>query len=148
MKENEKIVIRRIGQSFRDSTALVACDRRAPQPGEILVRNHFAGVNGVYDQMMCLDRVEHTRVVPPADTGVEAIGVVEAVGDGVTGFAPGDAVVSVNVGHGYRLWQTQPGEDLIGVSAVDPAILALIPSGVSALIALEQVGEMKAGETV
>jgi NADPH-dependent curcumin reductase CurA len=97
---------------------------------------------------MCLDRVEHTRVVPPADTGVEAIGLVEAVGPGVAAPRPGQPVVTVNVGRAYRYWQICPAETAIPVPDVDPAVLALIPSGVSALVALEQVGNMGAGETV
>jgi NADPH-dependent curcumin reductase CurA len=105
-------------------------------------------VNAVYDQMMCLDRVEHTRVMPPADTGVEAIGIVEEVGPGVTTPRPGDAVVTVNVGRAYRRWQLCAAESAIPVPEVHPEILALIPSGVSALVALEQVGEIRSGETV
>ena len=148
MRENERIVIHRIGASFRECTRIVTDSCRAPQAGEILVRNHFAGVNAVYDQMMCLDRVEHTRITPPADTGVEAIGVVEEVGPGVTALSAGDPVVTVNVGRAYRHWQLCPAESAIPVPEVHPEILALIPSGVSALVALEQVGELGSGETV
>lgn len=73
MKENRKIVIHRIGAGFRECTEIRDQPWRALGPGELPIRNHFAGVNGVYDQMMCLDKVEHTRVVPPAATGVEAL---------------------------------------------------------------------------
>ncbi len=148
MRENERIVIHRLGASFRECTRTVADSCPDPGPGEILVRNHFAGVNAVYDQMMCLDRVEHTRVTPPADTGVEAIGIVEDVGHGVAALRPGDPVVTVNVGQAYRYWQVCPADSAIPVPEVHPEILALIPSGVSALVALEQVGELGSGETV
>ena len=148
MRENERIVIHRLGASFRECTRIVTDSCPAPGPGEILLRNEFAGVNAVYDQMMCLDRVEHTRVTPPADTGVEAIGRVEEVGPGVTTPRPGDAVVTVNVGRAYRRWQLCPAESAIPVPEVHPEILALIPSGVSALVALEQAGELGSGETV
>ncbi len=83
-----------------------------------------------------------------ADTGVEAIGTVEAVGAGVIEPRPGQAVVTVNVGQAYRHWQVCPAETAIPVPRVDPEVLALIPSGVSALVALEQVGHMGTGETV
>lgn len=69
MTDNRKLVIHRLGDSFRACTAVVSEPVRAPAAGELLVRNHFAGVNGVYDQMMCLDRVEHASVTPPADCG-------------------------------------------------------------------------------
>ncbi len=148
MIENRKIVIRERGESFRACTAIVRETLGPPGPGQLLVRNHFAGVNGVYDQMMCLDRVEHTPVRLPADAGVEAVGVVEAAGAGVAASWVGQAVASVRVGHGYREYQLAAEADLVPVPAASPEILALIPSGVSALLALERVGEMGTGETV
>lgn len=143
-----KIIIRRLGESFRDCSEIVADAAGPPGPGELRIRNHFAGVNGVYDQMMCLDRVEHTRVMPPADAGVEAVGVVEAVGPGVHGFAVGDTVATVRVGQGYRHWQRCPAAEAIPVPEATPEMLAIVPSGVSAVVALEQVGRMGRGETV
>lgn len=148
MQQNHKIIIDSIGSSFRQCTKIVSEDWRDPGVGEILIRHHFAGVNGVYDQMMCLDRVEHTRVVPPADTGVEAVGIVEACGPGVEGFEKGAAVATMKAGDGYRYWQVVKADDAINVPAASREVLALIPSGVSALVALEQVGEMSSGETV
>lgn len=148
MKENRKIVIKEIGASFRECTEIVHEPVGEPGPGELLVRNHFVGVNGVYDQMMCLDRVEHATVVPPADTGVEAVGIVEACGNGVRAFQPGDPVATMNVGTAYREWQLCEAGNAISIPAASPEILALIPSGVSALVALERVGEMRSGEIV
>jgi len=148
MRENQRIVIHRLGESFADCTSIVRDACAAPGPGEVLVRNHYAGINGVYDQMMCLDRVEHTKVVPPADTGVEAVGIIEAVGEGVPPTRVGEAVATVNVGQAYRLWQICRAEDAIVVEEASPEVLALVPSGVSALLALTKVGNMARGETV
>ena len=148
MKEYRRIVISRIGASFRNCTEIVSAPLRTPGSGELLIRNHFAGVNGVYDQMMCLDRVEHTKVVPPAETGVEAVGVIEACGPGVADFRPGDAVATMVVGTAYRDWNLCRADDAIPVPAASPEVLALIPSGVSALVALEQVAGMRGDETV
>jgi NADPH-dependent curcumin reductase CurA len=148
MKNNQKIIIHTVGASFRECTAIVEEAKPDPKPGQILVRQHFAGVNGVYDQMMCLDRVDHTCVVPPADTGVEAVGMVEALGEGVSQHRVGDPVAVVNVGGGYRLWQVCDEGDAIAVPAASPEILALIPSGVSALLALDKTAEMGTGQTV
>ena len=148
MKENRKLVIHELGESFRDCTHVVTEPVRDPTPDEVVVRNRFAGVNGVYDQMMCANMVEHTPVSPPADAGVEAIGVVEETGSDVTAFEVGDAAVTVGAGGGYRLYNTCKADAVIPVPEVSREILALIPSGVSAMLALERVGEMTSGETV
>jgi NADPH-dependent curcumin reductase CurA len=148
MKEIRKIVIQRLGASFRDCTEIVTEQLSVPVEGELLVRNHFAGINGVYDQMMCLDRVDHTKVIPPADMGVEAVGIVDSCGPGVTDVKPGDAVATMTVGTAYRDWQICDATAAIAVPAASPEVLALIPSGVSALVALEQVARMGTNEVV
>lgn len=148
MTKNRRIVIHRLGESFRDCTRVESEVPPKPGPGEIRIRNAWAGVNGVYDQMMCLDRVEHTRVQPPATTGVEAIGRVDALGVGVTAWSVGDAVATVRAGQGYTLYQCCPQDEAIAIPALEPWVLGVIPSGVSAVVALEQVGEMEQGEVV
>ena len=147
-KDNRKIVIHKLGDSFRDCTRIVDEPIGEPGAGEVLVRNHFAGVNGVYDQMMCMNRVEHTTVEPPADTGVEAVGIVEAVGEDVNHVRPGSAVATVNVGGAYRHWQTCPAASAFEIPEPVPEVLAIIPSGVSALLALEKVGDLGESEVV
>ena len=148
MKENRKIVIERLGTSFRDCTRIVSEPVRAPAEGEILIRHRLAGVNGVYDQMMCANQVLHTPVEPPADTGVEAAGVVAETGPGVSDLRVGDAVITVGAGGGYRLWKTCAADAAIPVPDISRELVALIPSGVSALLALEVTGEMGSGEIV
>ncbi len=68
-----------------------------PGPGQLLVRVAAAGVNylDVYHRTGRYD----TR--PPFTPGVEVAGTVEAVGEGVSGFAPGDVVASADAIGGY-----------------------------------------------
>ncbi len=148
MTINQQIIIHTLGPSFRACTRIEQASIPVAGKGEVLVRHHFAGVNGVYDQMMCLDRVEHTRVVPPVGAGVEAVGEVAAIGPGVTDWQVGDPVAVVRAGFGYRHYQVCPEVELIRIPAATPEILAMIPSGVSAVLALERVGELGTGETV
>jgi NADPH-dependent curcumin reductase CurA len=148
MTKNPRIIIHKLGPSFRDCTRIESSDLNEPGPGEVLVRHHFVGVNGVYDQMMCLNRVEHTRVDPPAGTGVEAVGEISAIGPGVARWSVGDPVAVVRAGYGYRHYQVCPAASLISLPQASPEMLAIIPSGISAVLALEQVGEMGTGETV
>ncbi|GLT01319.1 quinone oxidoreductase [Sphingobium jiangsuense] len=63
-------------------------DLPAPGAGEVRVRNTAVGLNFI-------DTYHRRGIYPvtlPAELGVEGVGVVEAVGDGVTGFTPGQRV--------------------------------------------------------
>jgi len=68
-----------------------------PGPGEILVRVEAASICGTDLHVWRWDAWARGRIRPPLITGHEFSGVVEAVGPGVTAFAPGDEVV-VNPG--------------------------------------------------
>jgi NADPH:quinone reductase-like Zn-dependent oxidoreductase len=69
--------------------------RPSPGPGEILVRVHAAAINPVDTQARAHgDRsVAHVRL--PYVPGFDVSGVVAEVGEGVTRFAPGDAVYAM-----------------------------------------------------
>lgn len=65
-------------------------DVPAPGAGEIRLRVKAIGIN----RAEVMYRTGHYTIAPrfPATLGYEAAGVVEALGPGVAGFAPGDAV--------------------------------------------------------
>lgn len=63
-------------------------DLPPPGPGEVGIRHSALGLNFI-------DTYHRRGIYPvelPAELGVEGVGVVEAVGDGVTGFVPGQRV--------------------------------------------------------
>ncbi|MBL8535865.1 MAG: quinone oxidoreductase [Hyphomonadaceae bacterium] len=71
-----------------EAMALVDLDQLAPGPGEIRVRHHAIGVNFI-------DTYHRTglyKIPLPSGLGLEAAGVVEEVGDGVSRFKRGDRV--------------------------------------------------------
>ncbi|MFT3888613.1 MAG: NAD(P)H-quinone oxidoreductase [Arachnia sp.] len=116
-----------------------------PGPGEVLVRTVASGVN----RADVLQRQGHYP--PPAATtdiiGLEASGVVEAVGEGVDRWAVGDEVVALLAGGGYaelfvapegQLLPPPPGVDLVSAAGV----LEVAATVVSNL----QVGRLAAGE--
>ena len=96
------IRLERFAADFRAATAIVALEQRPPAAGEITVRNAWCGVNAIFDTQIARDAVDYVKIAPPTLTGVEAIGVVEAVGPDVAGFAIGDAAVSTRFPGGYR----------------------------------------------
>lgn len=138
----------RFGSSFRDAAEIVDVSLAEPGPGEIRVRNRYCGINAIFDTQIARNAVDYVKIGLPTFTGVEALGVVDAVGGGVTDFAVGDAAVTVRFTGGYREANTAPAENFCKVPEARPEWLALASTGVSALVALEQIGQIKAGETV
>jgi NADPH-dependent curcumin reductase CurA len=140
--------LERIAPSFREGCEIVDLPLRAPGPGEIQVRNRWCGVNGIFDTQIARNAVDYVKIAIPTFTGVEAIGTVTAVGEGVDDFAVGDAAVTVRFTGGYREANTAPASHFAKAPALAPEWLALASTGVSAMVALERIGEMKKGETV
>lgn len=72
--------------------ALADIETREPSAGEVRVRNHAIGVNFI-------DVYHRTGLYKnplPSGLGLEAAGVVEAIGDGVTRFKVSDRIVYAN----------------------------------------------------
>jgi NADPH-dependent curcumin reductase CurA len=142
------IRLERFAESFRHATEIVRLEERPPGPGEISVRNLWCGVNGIFDTQIARNAVDYVRIRPPTFTGVEAIGVVQEVGEGVADFAPGDAAVTTRFTGGYREANTAPAASFSKAPSADRTWLALASTGVSALLALEHTGAVRDGETV
>jgi NADPH-dependent curcumin reductase CurA len=140
--------LRRHAQTLREAADIIDLPWREPGPGEIAVRNEWCGVNGIFDTQIARNAVDYVRVKLPALMGVEAIGTVQAVGAGVTHVALGDAVATVRFGGGYREGNVGPASDFVAVPSPKREWLALASTGVSALLALEHVGQLQKGETV
>ena len=61
-----------------------------PGPGEVQIRVKALGLNRA-EAMLRATPISRNATLP-SGLGLEAAGIVETVGDGVEGFAPGDAV--------------------------------------------------------
>lgn len=137
-----------IADSFRAATRIVSEPVPSLRDDDVLVRLHFAGINGLFDESLARDGVPYFDLVLPMDLGVEAVGVVSAIGDSVTSVRVGEAVVVSKLGSGYREWLVTEASNLVVVPSPDARYVALRTSAVSALIALEKVAGMTSGETV
>ncbi len=142
------IQLQRFADSFRTATEIVELALTDPAPGQVLVRNHYCGINGIFDTQIARNAVDYVKIGLPTLTGVEAMGVVEAVGDGVTDFAVGDPVATTRFPGGYREWNLADQSHFVKVPELAPEWLALASTGVSAAMALEHIGAVKDGETV
>ena len=93
-------------------------------PGQALVRVHASGVNPL-DTKIAAGKADHARAVLPAVLGIDMAGVVDSVGDGVEGYAPGDRVYGMTGGVGGV-----PGS-LAEYAAVDARLLAQMAGNMS-----------------
>lgn len=67
-----------------------------PGPGQLLVRMEAAALNAVDKTLVTGAMRDAIAVTHPFVPGVDVSGTVEAVGEGVTRFAPGDPVIAWN----------------------------------------------------
>ena len=117
-----------------DADALVLDEVPDPQPaaGEVRVRVAAAGVN----RADLMQRMGHYPPPPgaPEYPGLEVSGTVDAVGEGVEGWAVGDEVCALLSGGGYAELVCVPAGQLLpvpaGVSLEDAAALPEVVSTV------------------
>jgi NADPH2:quinone reductase len=78
---------------------LVIQELPVPEPGrgEVRIRMHAAGVN--FPDVLIIQNLYQFKPPLPFSPGGEAAGVVDAVGEGVTRFKPGDRVIAM-IGNG------------------------------------------------
>ncbi|MGO4158017.1 zinc-dependent alcohol dehydrogenase family protein [Cupriavidus sp. YAF13] len=93
-------------------------------PGQVLVRILASGVNPL-DAKIRAGQAEHARQPLPAVLGLDLAGVAEAVGAGVTAFAPGDKVYGMTGGVGGLQGS------LAQYAAADADLLARKPAALS-----------------
>jgi len=74
-----------------ESLSLEDIETPEPGPGEIRVSVKAAGLN--FPDVLVVAGKYQVKTEPPFVPGNEAAGVVDAVGDGVTRFKPGDSVI-------------------------------------------------------
>lgn len=118
-----------------------------PGAGEVRVRHEAVGLNFA-------DTYFRTGLYPaplPAGMGVEAAGVVEAVGSGVTGFREGDRVTYTGSPLGaYSTERVMPAEHLIslpdGIALQTAAAMTM--RGLTTSYLLRRIHPLNAGDTV
>lgn len=115
-----------------------------PGEGQALVRLQAIGVNFIDTYK----RSGLYSVPTPFTVGEEGAGVVEAVGPGVVGLKPGEAVVYSNVQGSYAEYAVVPADKLVRIPAgLDPKIAAAgMLQGMTAHYLVHSTYPLKAGE--
>ena len=81
---SQKLIMTKYGENFRDCIKVVEEDINEPDDDQILVKNFYAGVNGVYDLNMIRNKVSYIKFTPPHDLGIEAVGEIIKVGRNIS----------------------------------------------------------------
>ena len=119
---------------------------REPGPGEVLLRQHAAGLNFI-------DVYHRTGLYPqalPFVPGVEGAGVVETVGEGVTSVKAGDRVAYAGPIGGYAEQRLIAADRLAPVpDGIELELAAaMMLQGMTARMLLRSIGQVKAGDTI
>jgi len=141
-----KVVVTQFGRDVNQCLAIKESPIPQPSTHEVLVRNHFLGVN-FSDIPMMMGRFHNFRQLP-LDLGVESAGEVVAVGDGVEEIKVGDPVAVVMYRSGYREYTLMDANFVIPLPDLSPDVMSLVLSGTSASIALDVQARMRSGQTV
>ncbi len=118
-----------------------------PAPGWVRVRHTAVGVNYI-------DTYHRSGLYPlalPSGIGLEAAGVVECVGDGVTRWKPGDRVAYGTGPVGaYSEAANIPADRVVAVpdGVTDEQAAALMLKGLTAWYLLRRTHHVQAGETI
>ncbi|MET0370117.1 MAG: quinone oxidoreductase [Sphingobium sp.] len=117
-----------------------------PAAGQVKLRQTAIGLNFI-------DVYTRTGLYPgptPAVLGVEAAGVIEALGDGVEGLKVGDRVVYNGLPGSYATHRLAPAEKMIripeGVKDEDAAAVFL--KGLTAWMLIFEIRRLEPGETI
>jgi NADPH2:quinone reductase len=122
-------------------------DLAPPPPGQVRVRHTAIGVNFI-------DTYHRTglyKLALPSGLGSEAAGVVEAAGEGVTRFKPGDRVgYASGVTGAYSQAANIPAGRLVKLpdAVSDETAAASLLKGMTAQYLLRRIHRVAAGETI
>lgn len=141
-------------KSFGGPESFELCDvpKPVPQAGQVLVRVHATSINPLDYQVR---RGDYPDLVPlPTITGHDVSGVIEAVGAGVTAYAPGDEVwytPQIFEGQGSYAEYHVAAESIVGrkpaaLSHLEAASLSLV--GGTAWEALVARAGLRVGESI
>lgn len=130
--------------------SLVVREVPTPDPGrgEVRIKVHAAGVN--FPDTLIIEDKYQFKPPRPFSPGSEAAGVIDAVGEGVTSFKPGDKVIAMT-GHGAFAQYLIAGETrvipMVGDMPFDVAA-GFTMTYATSHHALKQRARLQPGETV
>jgi NADPH2:quinone reductase len=150
MKHRRVVVTRHGGP---DVLRVMEEDLPEPKPGEVRVKVEAAGVSA-YDLMFRRSRALPGTPKVPFTLGEDVVGVVDKLGEGVSGFEPGQRVAggtfSLGVGGGYAESLCMTASEWVPVPpGVDPVeAVCLVVNYCTAHTMLHHAAKVKEGERI
>jgi NADPH:quinone reductase len=135
-----------------DELAIDEVPDPVPGPDQVLIRVEAAALNPVDVRLATGEMREMMPVEHPFVLGMDAAGVVEAVGEGVTRFSPGDAVVAFTYQGAGAIAELTLANDGPGVVLRPPGVDAVrgaaIPVAGMAAVGLVDAAPIESGTSV
>ncbi|KAF3521899.1 hypothetical protein F2Q69_00046603 [Brassica cretica] len=144
----EKIIVHALSHNFRNATRIVRAPLQLPiGPHQVLLKIIYAGVNASDVNFSSGRYFSGGSPKLPFDAGFEGVGLIAAVGEYVKNLQVGTPAAVMTFG-AYSEYMIVSSKHVLPVPRPDPEVVAMLTSGLTALIALEKAGQMKSGETV
>lgn len=141
-----KVVVRALTADFAAATAIETVPMIRPGPGEVLIERLWTGVNASdvnFTAGRYFGGAKKAAAMLPFDAGFESVGIVAALGEGVARTHPelvlGAPVATTTFG-GFSEYAAVDAKLCVSVPEATPRTLALLTSGLTASLALEQAG--------
>jgi NADPH:quinone reductase len=144
--KNTRIVVTRYGGP--DTLRVVEEDCPEPQPGEVRVRVLAAGVS--LPDVMAREGVHPETPAVPFTPGWDLVGVVDRLGDGVSGIQAGQLVAAMPIHGAYAEFVCLPERELVPVPAgLDAAeAVSLVLNYITAYQMLHRSAKVRPGQRV
>ncbi|HYM10757.1 MAG TPA: alcohol dehydrogenase catalytic domain-containing protein, partial [Bryobacterales bacterium] len=129
-----------------ETMTLAQAELPEPAAGQVRIRTRAAGIN-FFDILQIQGKYQYKPPFP-FTPGAEVAGLVDAVGQGVTEFAAGDAVLALTHGNGFAEYAVADAARTFrippGMSFGEAAVLPIVYH--TALFALQHRAALGAGE--
>src|SRR5512133_77764 len=131
-----------------DALQVVEEERPEPQAGEVRVRVLAAGVS--LPDIMAREGIHPETPLVPFTPGWDLVGVVDRLGDGVSGIEPGQIVAAMPISGAYAEFVCVPPRELVPVpSGLDAAeAVSLVLNYTTAYQMLHRCAHIKSGESI
>ena len=139
-----QLMVTTLGTKFREITEIQTAPVETPKARHVLVKTKYVGINAS-DINITAGRYFHD-MKPPFACGAEGMGEIVAVGEDVK-FQVGQIVAFLNIG-AFAEYATVPAEMLVPVPSLDPSMMSIVLSGLTASISLEKEADLKPGKNV